>query len=406
MTKNQNEPKKRPPAANRTSKQKLPVPPRGSRPSQKNTDKTDKTDNTKQQPVKVKKSITTFDKNGRPSKTEIKTLRNSNSKQGTKPPPPPKSKKNPARPSQEIPRISNKKQKPTPSVSSSIRTSQSKEQTEKGNAIKDKVRDAQDDSNVFHEPTRALIILWLVLAAELVMDIVTTVISFNALVRDGYCCGKVIDLGRLPLGITIPFFLLILIELTLLIYSVKLTLFRAKEDTEIEEMQRQEAPKWKGKGEGKLFVLPQVHNKDGIIWFRFINVLVLLNPFFGCLVAWMLLYQSNKRECFSVLGLEAASLLLHWASVYLEGNKQTWYSRLIHCIPLIPFLVTVLVILIYIQEGGVCYLVADSLFWYEGCLICEDGSLPDGDGLCPGDDKGAQGDFCGNETESFCFYEY
>ena len=115
--------------------------------------------------------------------------------------------------------------------------------------------------------------------------------------------------------------------------------------------------------------------------FRAINWLVLLNPFFGAVVAWMLLYQSSEVECFIVLGLEGASLILHFLSIYLEGERQTRVSMTIHLLPVLPFLASVVLILVYLQQGGVCYLVKDTKFWYDGCRVCENG-LPPVDNKC------------------------
>ena len=149
--------------------------------------------------------------------------------------------------------------------------------------------------------------------------------------------------------------------------------------------------------------------RHGSFWFRIINWLVMLNPFFGFMVAWMLLYQSSKTDSFVVLGLEAASLLLHWSSVYLEGQKQTWCSLAIHMVPAVPFAVTVIVVLIYLNEGGVCYLVEREIFWYEGCALCTDGSIPDAvDGSCLDGLETHRGDYCGDDAPDgqHCFFGY
>ena len=72
-----------------------------------------------------------------------------------------------------------------------------------------------------------------------------------------------------------------------------------------------------------------------------LGFLVLLNPFFGCVIAWMLLYQSDKDEAFVVLGLEGASLMLHFISVWIEGSVKNCRTFLCHMIPLIPFLASI-----------------------------------------------------------------
>ena len=153
----------------------------------------------------------------------------------------------------------------------------------------------------------------------------------------------------------------------------------------------------------------------------------------------MLLYQSDKTESFVVLGLEGGSIILHFASVYLEGSCTTFCGFLFHCIPLIPFFVSIGLVFFYLRQGGVCYLVEDELFLFTGCEICpngyppqdnlcfvngtnftvEDGSLFDldfssgnlndlKDGLLR---RTEQGTYCGNELDTgpdvnFCFFSY
>ena len=119
-----------------------------------------------------------------------------------------------------------------------------------------------------------------------------------------------------------------------------------------------------------------------------LNFLTLANPFFGCVIAWMLLYQSDKAEAFLVLGLEGVSIILHFVSVRLEGGLRTWYSKLIHSISLLPFLITVIIMLVYLREGGVCYVVEEELFKFSGCEVCDDGTPPI-DGMC--DDSALEG---------------
>eukprot|EP00957_Ditylum_brightwellii_P188102 14320253-Ditylum_brightwellii.AAC.1 len=91
---------------------------------------------------------------------------------------------------------------------------------------------------------------------------------------------------------------------------------------------------------------------------RFLGFLVLLNPFFGCIIAWMLLYQSDKTESFIVLGLEGGSLMLHFASVYLEGAIIDCCTFIFHAI--VPL---------------------DRVFAFNGCKLCVDGTPPV-DGIC------------------------
>ena len=123
-------------------------------------------------------------------------------------------------------------------------------------------------------------------AAELGMDLVTTIISFVALVEETECCEQPIDLGPIPLAVTVPFFLLIVMELGALLRAIVLTVWpRSPEDQLRLEKKHEERSaftkcfcgcvKWKVK-----------------MLLKVLNWLVMFNPFFGSIVAWMLLYQS------------------------------------------------------------------------------------------------------------------
>jgi hypothetical protein len=258
-------------------------------------------------------------------------------------------------------------------------------------------------------PPKSLVIIWLVVAAELGMDLAATIISFMAmaLVQQTSCCDQPIDLGPILLSVTIPFFILIITELGFLFRAIKLTLWPPK----IEDLRNEDddvKKSWLIRRCKCCF-----HRWNVKMLFKYINWLVLLNPFFGSVVAWMLLYQSSRNECFAVLGLEAASLLLHFLSVYLQGERQTLCSILFHCIPVLPFFVSVVVILVYLQQGGVCYLVEDARFWYEGCQLCPD-EAPPVDGFCRVQNNTLievlpaeliQADYCSPE-QNFCFFLY
>jgi hypothetical protein len=177
--------------------------------------------------------------------------------------------------------------------------------------------------------------------------------------------------------------------------------------------------------------------------FETINFLVLLNSFFGCIIAWMLMYQSSKTEAFTVLGLEGGSLILHFLSVWLEGSFHTCKQIAFHCIPLVPFLISIGLVCYYLKQGGVvspctslkrrfeiplicflqCYLVEDRVFKFTGCEICNISGIlepcPNGTSLFDGLDnldtvdkikdkvleRTVQATYCSAER-SFCFYDY
>ena len=364
--------------------------------------------------------------------------------------------------------------------------------------------------SVEHVPPKSLVLIWILMASELGFDLVTTVIAFAATIGDQYCCGYTIHLGPLPLSSTIPFFLLILAELSFLGRAILLTLWPSffgiqnengdksihdnkEEGFEVElskaekgtDDDEEETVAFERKGsssstsssldkkagsvksttssrdEASSQKKKQLHDEkphyvekdEGasssqkrscfirlccccLRWnarmvLNALNMLTLLNPFFGCLIAWMLLYQSDKTEAFVVLGLEGFSIILHFVAVRLEGGLRTWRSKLLHSVTILPFLVSVIMMLIYLREGGVCYVVESQLFLFSGCEVCPDtGTPPDEDGMCGdvaltgaggvvGDiynfditdlgsltDRGAlQETYC-SEKVNFCFYSF
>lgn len=108
-----------------------------------------------------------------------------------------------------------------------------------------------------------------------------------------------------------------------------------------------------------------------------LSFMVLLNPFFGCLIAWILLYQSDRTDAFIVLGFEGGALILHYVAVWLEGCIDGFVTFLIHgLLPLVPFGTAIGLVFLYLKEGGVCYIVEESLFRFTGCEVCVDGYPP------------------------------
>jgi uncharacterized Tic20 family protein len=269
-----------------------------------------------------------------------------------------------------------------------------------------------------------LVLVWMMTCGELTLDLITTIISFRAISGGATCCDEPVEFGKMPMIVTVPFLFLILLELALLVYCIRLTMFgKTKEASSSEEagdkaLEDEEVAK-KRSVWSVLRPNGTKSAQDGAIVIHTINFLVLLNPFLGCFVAWMLLYQTSKREAFYVLGLEGLSILLHWFSVYLEGHKQTKWSIALHVSPLLPFLVTVIVILVYWGFGGVCYLEEEQMFRYEGCHVCADETIPETvtdptipdvfafSFKCADGSKPHQGNYCNFDTDSrFCFFNY
>lgn len=247
--------------------------------------------------------------------------------------------------------------------------------------------------NIEERPPKSLVLIWSLVGAELAFDLATTIIAFQALIGSDDCCGQRMELGPIPMSVTTPFFLLVIAELVFLVRAIVITLWPSLMtgdddiwDLDDDENQEGDAfldedgnPKKKRSKFMKYLCCWLKWNAKMIL--RFVNFLVLLNPFFGCIIAWMLLYQSDKTEAFIVLALEGGSIVLHFASIYLEGGMTTWGEVAFHCIPIIPFLVSVSMILVYLKQGGVCYLVDQSVFLFSGCEVCDDG-YPPHDNMC------------------------
>jgi hypothetical protein len=288
-------------------------------------------------------------------------------------------------------------------------------------ATKDTKHANKTASLIEHTPPKSLVVVWILMAAELGFNLGTSIIAFAATVGTAYCCNEQIYLGPLPLTTTIPFFFLILTELGFLTRAILLTLFPSKfgggsssntkngrRDDTIEDGQgfevKLQTTESEHAGDDHNDVVAQVaaatttssSSSQRLFCRRFfcgclkwnakmvlmvLNFLTLANPFFGCIIAWMLLYQSNKAESFVVLGLEGASIILHFVSVRLEGGLRTWYSKIIHSISIVPFFITVILMLVYLREGGVCYVVEEEMFKFSGCEVCADGNPPV-DGMC------------------------
>ena len=80
---------------------------------------------------------------------------------------------------------------------------------------------------------------------------------------------------------------------------------------------------------------------------------------------------------------------------------------MVHLVPLVPFTVTCFVVWYYLERGGICFIVKDGQFWFDGCEMCADGWPPDANGLCPDGDIPIQDTYCGeNIGEQFCYYGY
>lgn len=274
------------------------------------------------------------------------------------------------------------------------------------------------------KPPRSLVLIWAIVATELGFDLATTIIAFRSFLEDDTCCGNAITLGVIPIVSTVPFFMLVVAELTFLIRAIVLTMWPSMlthdDNTELEDPETGEMrPKRSSFGRWFCgFMRWKVK-----ILLQFLKFLVPLNPFFGCIIAWILMYQSDKQEAFIVLGMEGAALILHFVSAHLEGSLKTWKGILFSCIPMIPFAISISMVLYYLKQGGVCYLVDQNVFKFTGCEVCNvTGVLepcPNSTNLFSGItdlgsldevrykllERSQQGTYCSAET-SFCFYDY
>eukprot|EP00980_Cylindrotheca_fusiformis_P016838 scaffold5085_cov115-Cylindrotheca_fusiformis.AAC.3 len=223
------------------------------------------------------------------------------------------------------------------------------------------------------QPPKTLLLIWLLMASELALDLVTTGIAFVAfLAEPGDCCDKPINSGAGPLSVTVPFFFLVIAELIFLLRSILLTLWPKWMMNQAAEMDPEEQKKtccsckW----------TPKI-----MMWL--VNYLTVINPFFGFGISWMLMYRSDKDEALVVMALEAVTIILHFVSVHLEKAATTWKLKLMHGFILVPWLATLGINVWYINKGGVCYDTVLETFWYKGCEICPNGVRAVNDTLCP-----------------------
>ena len=206
---------------------------------------------------------------------------------------------------------------------------------------------------VIHKP---LLLTYVLLLAETMMDAITSAIGYAAFVQKDDCCGEPLQMGLIPALITFMFFFILIPIETIL---------------------------WL-KGVASIFSPPsqEHHSRCCCRWTawafaRIINCLAFFNPFFAAGITWMLLYQSTKIGCYIVLGLETTCLCLHFICVYiLDRDKLTRCTTIVHAIPILPLLFVVSIIFIYVRQGGICILVEDGTFYYSGCIVCDDGEPP------------------------------
>lgn len=225
----------------------------------------------------------------------------------------------------------------------------------------------------YHTPPKSLVIVWAVIGIELLLDLIANAISLVSFFRDPViCCGQVLKHDIFHLATTIPFILLVVAEIGFLFRAIFLTLWPKSTYTIDGEViiTDQEVAR---KGIGKMLCCLNWSPK-AIFWT--VNLLTIVNPFFGFFMTWILMYQSDKNEALAVMGIEAVGILLHFIAVHLERSAPTIKLKLLHMFAIIAWLATIVMTLLYLQQGGVCYNSNVSNFWFDGCEVCEDKSAP------------------------------
>mmetsp|Transcript_12030 Transcript_12030/g.28527 ORF Transcript_12030/g.28527 Transcript_12030/m.28527 type:complete len:372 (+) Transcript_12030:110-1225(+) len=273
----------------------------------------------------------------------------------------------------------------------------------KPSSVRMKVRERQEENEI------NLVIVWVMIGAELGFDLITGVIAFFSTAGATTCCDHDVNLGPLAMTASIPLFFLIATELTFLIQAILVSAWqKERKSRSLKDALCSCVSKW---------------NSRTLV--GYLNWMTIINPFFGCLIAYILLYQSDKTQSFAVLGIEFLSIAIHIIAVKMVGGLQTCGSKAVHSIVLLPFFITVIFVSLFLREGGMCYVVETRGFGFSGCDVCPSTlKPPDSDGNCvtqisPDGIEGVfgerigsileggmeQGDYC-SASVNFCFFEF
>lgn len=145
------------------------------------------------------------------------------------------------------------------------------------------------------------------------------------------------------------------------------------------------------------------------------------NPYFGFLFVAGLAVESQRVFASAVFSLEVLGLALQWILLKPQWNDLTWrWTRLV--LTLLPLVLVVFSILVaYYQAPGQCIVLDDNGVWTrttsDSCILCAgDGaprSLDMTRGACARPSPmysseiwGQEGNYCGLETNQFCFTSY
>eukprot|EP00977_Amphora_coffeiformis_P027831 scaffold34647_cov182-Amphora_coffeaeformis.AAC.1 len=234
-------------------------------------------------------------------------------------------------------------------------------------------------------------LLFMVIFAQLIMDFLINLISFRHISQESSCCGVEVVTSKTVWAVTLFFFITVILEMIVLLYSVwqsRRTNKKKTPSSTIEENMDSFHDELDTKGKWNSIA------RDILLW------ALCLNPFLACLLTWALMYEVEERStAVSILYLEVVSIALVYATLYLEWNKLSFLSLTAHAIPIVPFFITCFIVWYYLARGGVCYYADEGRFWFDGCELCADGWPPDSNGLCPGGDSPENGGYCGTEID-------
>jgi hypothetical protein len=252
-------------------------------------------------------------------------------------------------------------------------------------------------------PPRATVIGWNLVLIELVLDLVIAVIAFSAFSGSKReCCGESFQRGAIPWITTLLFFFLVLFEVVLLNRAIFVTLSPRSIKTTPTKTKDEEIQS--SSDDSHTFSTASTDDPFTSIicclsdWspkflMSVVNFMTILNPYFGFLIAWVLMYQAEKGYSVAVISFVAINIILHLLSLYMQksANKKLWF-KLVHGSILIPFLCTIIMAAWYVNQGGMCYHVGRESFSHKGCEICPNGSPAVNGNLC-GETIFANGDY-------------
>jgi hypothetical protein len=245
-------------------------------------------------------------------------------------------------------------------------------------------------------PPRATVIGWNLVLIELVLDLVIAVIAFSAFSGSKReCCGESFRHGAFPWITTLIFFFLVLFEVVLLNRAIFVTVSPRSINTTPIRSKDEENHSSSDDSSADGYTLSTASGDDPFTciiccisdWspkflMSIVNFMTILNPYFGFLIAWVLMYQAEKGYSIAVISVVAINIILHLLSLYMQKSPKKWWLKLVHGSILIPFLCSIIMAAWYVKQGGRCYSVDMESFSHEGCEVCPNGSPLVNGNLC------------------------